>query len=298
MRLLILGGTGMLGHKVLQHALTQPVDTFCTIRGCLAGSGLDRLGLDLPSNAVVPGIDAMNWDEVHGVLRDLHPDAVVNCVGIVKQRSEAKAAIPSLTVNALLPHRLAEALAPWGGRLVHISTDCVFSGRRGSYSETDVPDAEDLYGRSKLLGEVATDNALTLRTSMIGRELREHRSLLDWLLQQQGKTIKGFRRALYSGLTTNELSRVILKVVQEHAGLTGLHQVTSNTISKYDLLRLIVDTFGLDIQVEPDDVFFCDRSLRGWRFRDATGYRCPPWPELVADLHADSTPYPDLAEAR
>lgn len=298
MRLLILGATGMLGHKVLQHALTQPVETFCTIRGALAGSGLDRLRLDLPSHTVVPGIDAMNWDEVHEVLRDLRPDVVVNCVGIVKQRSDAKAAVPSITLNALLPHRLADALAPWRGRLVHISTDCVFSGRRGSYSEADVPDAEDLYGRSKLLGEVVGGHAITLRTSMIGRELREHRSLLDWLLQQQGKTIRGFRRALYSGLTTNELARVILKVVREHGGLNGLYQVTSDTISKYDLLRLIVDTFGLDVHVEPDDVFFCDRSLRGERFRDATGYRCPPWPELVADLHGDSTPYPDLAEAR
>jgi dTDP-4-dehydrorhamnose reductase len=298
MRLLILGGTGMLGHKVLQHAATQPVETFCTIRGLREGSGLERLGLDLPATAIVPGVDVAHWEHVRGVLSELRPDVVVNCIGIVKQRPEAESAIPSITINALLPHRLADTIGAWNGRLVHISTDCVFSGRRGGYSEADLPDAEDLYGRSKLLGEVIGPNAVTLRTSMIGRELREHRSLLDWLLQQQGRTIRGFRRALYSGLTTNELARVIWRVVHEHPELSGLYQVTSDIISKYDLLRLVVATFGLDIRVEPDDDFFCDRTLVGDRFREATGYHCPPWPVLIAKLHADPTPYPDPAETR
>ena len=298
MRVLILGGTGMLGHKLYQHARTQSADVYCTIRGSVRGSGLDRIGVEGPPGMLIPGVDVMDWDRVEGLLREIRPDAVVNCVGIVKQRAEAKAAIPSITINALFPHRLSATIAEWGGRLVHISTDCVFSGRRGRYTESDVPDAEDLYGRSKLLGEVAGTNAITLRTSMIGRELREHRSLLDWLLRQQGRTVKGFRRALYSGLTTNELARVIWRVVEDHRDLTGLYHVTSDTISKYDLLNLVVDIFGLNIRVEPDDEFFCDRSMGGERFGRATGYQCPEWPVLVRELHADSTPYPDLTEAR
>lgn len=293
MRLLILGGTGMLGHKLYQHARTRSADVYCTIRGSVQSSGLDRIGLDGEPGVLIPGVDVMDWDRVEGVLREIRPDAVVNCVGIVKQRAEARAAIPSITINALLPHRLAAIVAEWGGRLVHISTDCVFSGRRGRYTESDVPDAEDLYGRSKLLGEVVGSNAITLRTSMIGRELREHRSLLDWLLGQQGGTVKGFRRALYSGLTTNELARVIWRVVDDHQDLTGLYHVTSDTISKYDLLKLVVGIFGLDIRVEPDDEFFCDRSMVGERFRNATGYQCPDWPALVRELRADTTPYPD-----
>lgn len=290
-RVLILGGTGMLGHKVLQHALTRDADVWCTIRGSRAESGLDAVVADGTAARIVEGIDAINWPDVEGVLREIRPRVVVNCVGIVKQRPEAKAAIPSITINALLPHRLAAALSDWNGRLVHISTDCVFSGRRGHYTEDDLPDAEDLYGRSKLLGEVAGPNAVTLRTSMIGRELREHRSLLDWALQQDGQTIRGFRRAFYSGLTTNELARVIWRLIEEHPDLSGLYQVASGTITKYDLLRLIVDIFGLETRVEPDDTFFCDRSLVGDRFREATGYRCPPWPALVRELHADPTPY-------
>ena len=292
-RVLILGGTGMLGHKVFQYARGRFQETWCTIRGRRTGSVLERVGLTIPADAVRENIDVMNWAAVSGVLHELRPDVVVNCVGIVKQREESKAAVPSIAINALLPHRLADALAGWNGRLLHISTDCVFSGRRGHYTEDDVPDARDLYGRSKLLGEVVEGNAITLRTSMIGRELREHRSLLDWLLQQKGRTIRGYRRAFYSGLTTNELARVICRVIKEHPGLSGLYQVTSDTITKYDLLQLIVDRFGLDIRIEPDDDFFCDRSLVGERFCQATGYRCPSWPQLVEELRADPTPYQD-----
>jgi len=290
-RVLVLGGTGMLGHKVFQHARERFPETWCTIRGRLENSGFERIGLATPADAVREHVDVTDWATVAGVLRELQPDVVINCVGIVKQREEARAAVPSIAINALLPHRIAEALAAWNGRLVHVSTDCVFSGDRGQYTEADPADAKDLYGRSKLLGEVTAGNAITLRTSMIGRELREHRSLLDWVLQQNGRTIKGYRRAFYSGLTTNELARVIGRVIQDHAGLSGLYQVTSETITKYDLLKLIVAAFGLATQVDPDDEFFCDRSLVGERFRLATGYRSPSWPQLVKDLRDDPTPY-------
>ena len=292
-RVLVLGGTGMLGHKVFQYALRRFQETWCTIRGERAGSCLERIGLTVPAEAVREHVDAMDWPTVQAALDELQPDVVVNCLGIVKQREEARAAVPSITINALLPHRLAATLAGWEGRLLHISTDCVFSGRRGSYTEDDPTDAQDLYGRSKALGEVTDGRSLTLRTSMIGRELREHRSLLDWLLQQNGRAIRGYRRACFSGLTTNELARVICQIIEDHPGLSGLYQVTSETITKYALLQLIVDRFGLDIHIEPDDDFFCDRSMVGERFHHATGYRCPSWPDLIEELRADPTPYQD-----
>ena len=295
-RVLVLGGTGMLGHKVLQQVRERFPHSCCTVRGRREDSGLQRIVPGIAPDAIREHVDVMDWTSVEGVLSELRPDVVVNCVGIVKQREEAKAAVPSITINALLPHRLAEALAAWNGRLVHVSTDCVFSGDRGQYTEDDLPDARDLYGRSKLLGEVTAGNAITLRTSMIGRELREHRSLLDWVLQQDGRTIKGFRRAFYSGLTTNELARVICRVIEDHSRLGGLYQVTSETITKYDLLKLIIDAYGLTTRVEPDDEFFCDRSLSGDRFRLATGYVSPSWPQLVRDLHDDPTPYPAAQE--
>jgi dTDP-4-dehydrorhamnose reductase len=294
-RVLVLGGTGMLGHKVFQRLGAHFPDTCCTIRGSLSETRLNQVGLFTQASAVVEHVDVLDWNRVEAVLGELRPEVVVNCVGIVKQRPDARSAIPSITINALLPHRLAAALEAWGGRVIHVSTDCVFSGDRGHYTEDDEPDARDLYGRSKFLGEVSQGNAVTLRTSMIGRELSGHLSLLDWLLRQNGGIVRGYQRAFYSGLTTNELANVILTLIEDHPGLTGLYQVTSETITKYDLLRLIVDTFGLNICVEADAAFFCDRSLIGDRFRAATGYQCPTWPELIHALHIDPTPYNDWA---
>lgn len=291
MRALVLGGAGMLGHKVVQCFSAHVPDTWCTIRCSRSDPFVQNIPLFSASDRVLDQVDVMDWEKVAGTLRDLRPNVVINCVGVIKQRVEAKAAIPSITLNALLPHRLAEAVAAWGGRLVHISTDCVFSGRRGLYTEDDVSDAEDLYGRTKYLGEVAGGNVVTLRTSMIGRELTRHQSLLDWVLSQNGCRIHGYRRAYFSGVTTNELASVILRVVRQHPDLTGVYQVASETITKYDLLRLIVEAFHLDIEVEPDDQFFCDRSLIGAKFEAATGYRPPSWPDLVQALAADSTPY-------
>ena len=291
MRILVLGGAGMLGHKMFQVARARFPDTWCTLRGTRSDPSLAPIAADLADGRIAERLDAMDWTAVEAVLQDIRPRVVVNCIGIVKQRSDASAAIPSITINSLLPHRLAAALAAWGGRLVHISTDCVFSGRAGHYTEADQSDAEDLYGRSKFLGEVAEPNALTLRTSMIGRELRQRRSLLEWVLQQNGRTIRGFRRALYSGLTTNELAAVVLRVIEHHPALSGVYQVTGHTISKYDLLRLIVDVLGLDIRVEPDDEFVCDRSMVGEKFRAATGYVSPPWPALLRAVSDDPTPY-------
>lgn len=292
-RIMVLGATGMLGHKVFQGLRKSFPDTWATIRG--SRSDLDCLGASLyaPPANVVEHVDVVDWPAVEAVLQNFRPTVVVNCVGIIKQRAAANAAIPSLTINSLLPHRLAGALEGWQGRLVHISTDCVFSGRRGNYTEEDPSDAEDLYGRTKFLGEVASGNVITLRTSIIGRELREHRSLLDWLLRQNGRTIQGYRRAFYSGVTTIELTNVIGDVIASHPTLTGVYQVTSQTISKYDLLRSIVEIFGLDIRVEPENEFFCDRSLSGDRFHAATGYRCPQWPTLIQALLADPTSYDD-----
>ena len=291
MRILVLGGSGMLGHKMFQTLGQRFPDTWCTIRGRIAGSPLDRIPLFTESARMVENMDVMALGALDGQLAALRPDVVVNCVGIVKQRGEAKAAIPSITVNSLLPHRLAAALQPWNGRLVHISTDCVFNGRRGAYTEDDLPDAEDLYGRTKALGEVTESNALTLRTSMIGRELTGHRSLLDWVLAQQGRTISGYRKAFYSGVTTNELAWWSARLIEERPALNGLYQIASDTITKYDLLRLIVEAFGLDVKVVADDAFFCDRSLNGTRFEAAAAYHCEPWPALIAALRADATPY-------
>jgi dTDP-4-dehydrorhamnose reductase len=286
----VLGADGMLGHKLFQRLRDRFPGTIGTTRKPVDAPPLDRVPF-LRGADVWSGVDAMDFEALRARLAVAAPAVIVNCVGVIKQRAAAVDPIPSLTINALLPHRLAAAAAEWGGRVIHFSTDCVFSGRRGHYAEDDQPDAEDLYGRSKFLGEVAAANAVTLRTSIIGRELTHHHSLLDWFLAQNGRTVKGYTRAIYSGITTVEMANVVARVIENGTRLNGLYQVVAAPIAKYDLLRLLAEAYGLRITIEPDDREVCDRSMRGEKFERATGWRAPAWSELVRDLAADPTPY-------
>lgn len=290
MRVLVLGGGGMLGHKMFQTLSARFPDTWCTLRERRAEAPWSRVDL-FRSDRVVDGVDAMELDRMDALVAELRPDAVVNCIGVIKQRGTAKEAVPSVTVNSLLPHRLAAAAARHGGRLVHFSTDCVFSGSRGGYAEDDFADAYDLYGRSKYLGEVADDNALTLRTSIIGRELRTHRSLLDWFLAQKGKRISGYRKAWWSGVTTNHLSALVGDFLERHPALSGVWQVAAEKINKYDLLLRLKEAYALEVEVEPSDELVIDRSLSGERLAAETGYRSPSWEVLLGELASDPTPY-------
>jgi dTDP-4-dehydrorhamnose reductase len=277
MRILILGGDGMLGHQLLRH-LKVAHDVRVTLRlGPEAYEG-SRL---FDQEMAYYGIDARQADALLQVIASFRPEAVVNAIGIVKQRSEAKEVIPSLEINSLLPHRLAQACRPIGARLVHLSTDCVFTGRKGHYRETDVPDAEDLYGRTKLLGEVSEPHCVTLRTSMIGPELSRKSGLFEWFLSQKGQTVKGFTKAIFSGFPTVELARIIEQVLVKAPSLQGVYHVASEAISKYDLLTLIRDRLHLPITIERDSRFECDRSLDASRFRKETGYSPPPWDVMI-----------------
>ncbi len=291
MRILILGAAGMLGHKVLQHFSARGYDVAGTVRDARERSALAQLPL-FAGDSILWNVDAMDWPHLRATLERHRPDVVINALGIVKQRQLATSATASIQINALLPHLLADALSGWNGRLIHVSTDCVFSGSRGRYRESDVSDADDLYGRSKFLGEVIDmPNAVTLRSSIIGRELRHHQSLLDWFLAQNGGRAQGYRRVMYSGLTTIEMAVVLDRVVHEHPTLAGLYHVTSEAISKHDLIVMLAAAFRIDVAITPVDTPVSDRSLCGDRFHAATGYLAPSWPDLTAALAADSTPY-------
>jgi len=290
MKTLVLGGDGMLGHKMYQTLRSRYPDTGCTILGTRDDHPLCNIPL-YQDGDVIEEMDAMVFEAFAKALRARKPEFLINCIGIVKQRDAAKAYIPSITINALLPHRLAELAEEWGGRVIHFSTDCVFNGKGGQYRETDPSDAEDLYGKSKFLGEVACDNALTLRTSIIGRELTMFASLLEWFLAQAHTTVKGFDKVIYSGVTTNYLSEVVSRIVEGFPSLSGLYQVTSEPISKFDLLVLLREAFNLDVEIVKETETVSDRSMLGARFVEETGLVCPAWPQLVAELANDPTPY-------
>lgn len=279
MRILILGGDGMLGHQLLKH-LRKRHEVRVTLRQDLAA--YVSLGLFTKDNSY-DGIDIRCIERIMEVFADFMPEAVINAVGIVKQRPDAKESIPSLEINALLPHRLAVLCKGVGARLIHVSTDCVFSGRKGNYLETDSSDAEDLYGKTKFLGEVHDTNCLTLRTSIIGRELYRHKSLLEWFLSSKG-TVKGFVNAIYSGFTTIEMSRIIEKLLLEFQDASGLYQVSSEPINKYDLLLLFKEKLGHEVEIIPDFAFSCDRSLDSTRFRTNFSYTPPSWSDMIEEL--------------
>lgn len=280
MRILILGGDGMLGHQLLRHFRGRH-EVRVTLR--LGHEAYEAHRLFEPSMTFY-GVDATRTEVLLQVLAEFRPQAVVNAVGIVKQRSEAKEVIASLEINSLLPHRLALLCRTIGARLIHVSTDCVFSGRRGHYRETDQPDAEDLYGRTKLLGEVSEAHCLTMRTSMIGPELSRKTGLLEWFLAQRGQTVKGFTKAVFSGFPTVELARIIERVLTDVPTVHGLYHVAARPISKYDLLTLVRDRLRLPIAIERDEMFECDRSLDASRFDRDTGYSPPAWEAMIDNM--------------
>lgn len=282
MRILIFGGDGMLGHQLLASWRDRH-DVRVTLRQAPEAYG--HLGAWLGERAI-HGVDVRDARHVADAVAATRPDLVVNAVGIVKQRAAAKEAIPSIEVNALFPHRLAQVCGEVGARMVHLSTDCVFSGQRGRYVESDVPDAKDVYGRSKLLGEVAEPHCLTLRTSIIGLELGRYGSLIEWFLAQRGR-IKGFRRAIYSGLTTAEMARAIEHLVTQPAPVAGLWHLSSEPIDKYDLLTRLSRRLGrTDVEIVPDDEFTCDRSLDSSALQARTTYRVPSWDAMLDELAA------------
>jgi dTDP-4-dehydrorhamnose reductase len=290
MRLLILGGSGMLGHKLWQEA-AEPLDAWATIRGPEL-SGPAAAILD-PAR-LVTGVSAGDLDSVARALEESGADAVVNCIGIVKQSSAAADPIPSIAVNSLFPHQVAALCRERRVRFLHISTDCVFAGTKGAYSEDDLPDARDLYGRSKLLGETAGPGALTVRTSIIGRELGSSFGLVEWFLGEAGGRVRGFEKAIFSGFTTRALAAILLEILTEHTELEGLWQVSAAPIDKLRLLRLVRDAYGVEIEIEADTEMAVDRSLDSSRFRAATGWSPPGWEEMITAMAADPTPYEEI----
>lgn len=280
----------MLGHKLWQ-VFSGRFDTYVTLRRDFDSYYHYKL-FNLTRS--VNHVSAEDFQSVVRAVDTVQPAVMINCIGIVKQAKAAKDPLISIEVNALFPHRLARLCQRRGIRLIHISTDCVFSGRKGDYGENDLPDAEDLYGRTKFLGEVSYENCLTLRTSMIGRELETSHGLIEWFLSQEGRTVDGYTRAIFSGFTTNALSEIIAKIVDEQPEMYGVWHIASYPISKFDLLSLVKKVYGLNIGIQRDEAVVCDRSLNADRFRQATGFVPPTWYDMIEQMYRDPTLYSEL----
>jgi dTDP-4-dehydrorhamnose reductase len=291
LRVLVLGATGMLGHKLVQRLSLHGLWVAATVRSAvMPNRPAAHMSLGC-ADRVFEGIDVAEDDKLARALQAAEPDVVVNAVGIVKQIDAAKDPIASLTTNALLPHRVAALCRRLQIRLIHFSTDCVFSGRNGPYSEDAFPDPMDLYGRSKLLGEPNGACCLTLRTSIVGRELRGRTGLIEWFMSQKGGRATGYGKALYSGLTTITIADLTARLIVKHPDLDGIWHVASTPISKYDLLALVNRHYRLGVALDRDDSFAVDRRLDGTRFRARTDFSAPSWDTMIEEMRADPTPY-------
>jgi dTDP-4-dehydrorhamnose reductase len=292
MKVLVLGGSGMLGHKLVQRWRDQ-FDVWSTVRGPF--SRYERYGI-LEKTRTVDNLDVQDSQSLAKAIERVSPEIVVNAVGVVKQVPTAKDAVTTIEINSVLPHRLAEICQRIGARLITISTDCVFDGVRGNYSEEDFPNATDLYGKSKHLGEVTYGNALTLRTSIIGRELGTAHSLVEWFLSNRGKNVRGFVNAIYSGFPTVTLADILSDIITTRTDLKGLFHLSSDPINKFDLLQLLKSGFSADVQIEPFEEFRIDRSLDSSRFRSLTGFAPQSWETMIGALASDAMPYDSFKE--
>ncbi len=292
MKILILGATGMLGHKLMQvlsreHMVTGTVRREASVLvDHPVFSKMDILG----------NISADNLESVRAAIDKVNPDVIINCIGIVKQLPAAQDPLQSIAINALFPHQLAQICRQKNIRLIHISTDCVFSGTMGNYREEDPSDAEDLYGKTKYLGEVDYPGCLTLRTSILGRELDTSHGLIEWFMSRNGSTVSGYKKTVFSGLTTLALSEIIDQIITKYPSLSGVCQVASEPICKYDLLNLVKKTYDMTVTIEPEETVVNDRSLNPGKFKKETNIKIPSWEYMIEQMHQDPTPYTAIRE--
>jgi dTDP-4-dehydrorhamnose reductase len=281
LKVLVLGVTGMLGHTLFSQLAS---DNNLDVYGSARSSDFNRFFSPEYCQKIIYPVHGEDFESLTIFLTELKPKVVINCMGIIKQLPAADDALKIITMNALLPHRLAVICKAIGAKLIQISTDCVFSGKKGNYCEDDLPDPQDLYGRTKLLGELSYPHCLTIRTSIIGHELKSANGLVEWFLSQKDE-VKGFTHALYSGFPTIELAKILKDYVLKNVNLQGLYQVSADPISKYKLLKLIAQVYKKPIQIEPEDGLHVNRTLNSTRFKQCTGYSPPTWPELICRMY-------------
>lgn len=276
-----MGATGLIGSYIFNYLSSKTThDVFGTIR-----SPHDiRYFNQKKQTHITANIDASNAIEVLSVFKKVKPEVVVNCIGLTKHVETGSDPLQMIELNAIWPHKLAKLCTEYAARLIHISTDCVFSGKRGNYSEADIPDADNLYGRTKILGEINYGGHLTLRTSTIGHEFHTTYGLLEWFLAQD-KECQGFSKAIFSGLPSVVFAEVIKDYVLPSPRLEGLYQVSAEPIDKYELLKLIASIYGKKIEIKQDREFTIDRSLNHEKFKAATGYVPAAWPELIETMY-------------
>lgn len=292
MRILILGGNGMIGHKMYQEISKVYKDTWVTLRNNLSSYEYHYI---YNPQKVIECIDLTNLENLLNQLNTYKPDIIINACGITIRRGVEKVKSISIILNSVLPHFLNEWVVLNNKRLIHFSTDCVFSGKRGDYFDSDLKDATDLYGLTKSMGEIIHSNcAITLRGSMIGRELENMTELLEWFLIQSDNTIKGFSEVFYSGITTVKMAEIVLILIKEYPQLNGLYNISSKPISKFELLKIFKEYFNTNTIIMPDSTYASNKNLISELFFTKIKMEQPTWLDLIKQLKQDCLLYKNL----
>jgi dTDP-4-dehydrorhamnose reductase len=287
MKLLILGGSGMVGHTLIKQ-LSAKHEVFTILRDKMDLQSSKFFEKILKKDRCVLIDDINQYENLNIIIKQISPDIIINCIGVIKQRNDIKNTLNMIRINSLLPHILNDICHTNKIKLIHLSTDCVFSGNKGNYKESDNPDPIDKYGESKLLGEINEGSSLTIRTSFIGPELFNKKSLFEWIKSQKNTEIDGFENAIYSGLTTLTFAQVIENIIDKHLDLSGVWQVSSDSISKFELIKMINQKFNLNIKINRNSSFQCNRSLNSSKFKKKTAIKIPSWESMINNLYNDS----------
>jgi dTDP-4-dehydrorhamnose reductase len=281
MKILIFGTTGMLGHTLFNYLgqNNSDLNTF----GLVRDESDFRLFTKRQAKKLISAKFDIRHEDIRNIIEKVEPNLVLNCIGLIKQDNKSKSFIDSISINSLLPHIFSKVCDDKKIRLIHFSTDCVFSGTKGNYSEKDTPDCNDVYGLTKLLGEVNNPNHLTLRTSIIGHELKKNLGLLEWFLNEKNE-IKGFSNAIFSGLTTLEIAKFVKNFIIPEPNISGIYHLSSKPISKYNLLKMINDLYNVNHKITKFDEIMIDRSLNSNQLRKVTGYSPPEWDQMISEM--------------
>jgi dTDP-4-dehydrorhamnose reductase len=291
MRVIILGVSGLIGHKLLQK-LSSDFEIFGVLHHSKDYYNNPPL---FSGQNIIENINVSEFDILKGVLYTVNPDIIINCVGITKRKIDINDPLDAISINSAFPHQLAKWAKVNKKRVIHFSTDCVFNGKIGNYTETSLSSAEDVYGKTKYLGELHYDNTITIRSSFIGQELFDKTELFEWFLAQSGKQIKGFKNTLYSGVSTIFMASVVKDIILNYPGLSGLYQLaTEKPISKYQLLNLAKKVFDVKVDIIPDIEHIHCPTLDASKLRKAINIAVPSWEEMMTDLLADKKFYSNL----
>jgi len=291
LKILILGAGGMLGHKLYQTLSKTYDDVIPVFRK--NKEHYHKFNLYKPEK-MIGNTDVTDQSKLLAVLNSVKPDIICNCIGKTTRKINSEDSQSVIYLNSFLPHFISKWSSENNSYFIHFSTDCVFSGKNGPYKPNDFRDSRDLYGLSKILGETNSKYGLTIRTSIVGREIENQTEFFEWIFSSKNKSVSGYKNVFYSGVTTNYLSEVVAQLITKDSKSHGLLQVASPPISKLNLIKKVNSLFGLGMKINTDASKVSNKILSPVKFTITSGIKTQTWDEMLNTLKKENSYYENL----